>query len=187
MKRTSHIAIPIIAMLTALMIGCNEDENKALLEMSQEHQQRMEEQNRRLDEMRQEVAEGSKRLVEADAEARKEIVALQRDVQAERVQVGVKRDELETERREIARQRYFDPLIATAITSAGLMIVSVLPLVLCWYLLRRPVEPADDQAVAELLLEDLVSERPLFLPPSRRLAIEDRPADRLPDTDEHSD
>lgn len=187
MKRINRFAILIIALLTALMIGCNEDENKAVLEMSQEHQRRMEAQNQRLDEMRQEVAEGSKRLVEADAEARKELVALQRDVQTERIEVGVKRDELENERREITRQRYFDPLIATAITSAGLMIVIALPLVLCWHLLRRPVESADEQAVAELLLEDLVSDRSLILTPSRRLAIEDRPAERSRDTDEHSD
>jgi hypothetical protein len=36
--------------------------------------------------------------------------------------------------------------------------------VLCGYLLRRPVEPADDQAVAEVLLEDLVASQPLLLP-----------------------
>ena len=59
-----------------------------------------------------------------------------------------------------------DPIIAAAITNIGLLLVCLLPLVLCWYLLHRRVEPADDQAVAEVLLEDLVTNRPLLLPRS---------------------
>jgi hypothetical protein len=57
-----------------------------------------------------------------------------------------------------------DPIIAAAITNAGLLLACLLPLILCWYLLHRPVEPADDQAVAEVLLDDLVADRPLLLP-----------------------
>ena len=54
----------------------------------------------------------------------------------------------------------------TVVTHTGLLLACLLPLVICWYLLHRRVEPADDQAVAEVLLEDLVTDRPLLLPPT---------------------
>jgi hypothetical protein len=57
-----------------------------------------------------------------------------------------------------------DPIVAAAITNIGLLVACLLPLVVCWYLLHRRVEPVDDQAVAEVLLEDLVTDRPLLLP-----------------------
>jgi hypothetical protein len=137
-----------------------------MVEMAEKHLDRQAEQGRQMAELQREVAEGSRRLVEADAEARQEMVALQREVQAERNEVGRQRDLLEGERRELAAKRRLDPIIAAAITNAGLLLACLLPLVLCCYLLQRRVEPADDQAVAEILLEDLVTDSPLLLPRS---------------------
>ena len=154
--------IAAILMLTAM--GCDENENKRLAEMTERHLERQSEQNRRMSELQREVAEGSRQLVEADAKAREEMVALQREVQAERSEFGRQRDVLEEDRRDLAAKRRTDPIIATAITNLGLLLACLLPLVLCWYLLRRPNEPADDQAVAEVLLEDLTADRPLLLP-----------------------
>ena len=160
---------PIVVMLMLAAIGCDEEENKRLAEMAERHIERQAEQNRQVTELQREVAEGSRRLVEADAQARQEMVALQREVQAERTEVGRQRDLLEGERRELAAKRRLDPVIAAAITNIGLLLACLLPLVLCWYLLQRRVEPADDQAVAEVLLEDLVTDRPLLLPRSENI------------------
>jgi len=52
----------------------------------------------------------------------------------------------------------------------------MLPLILCWYLLHRRIDPADDQAVAEVLLEDLMTGRPLLLP---RMEDQRRTAQRV--------
>lgn len=162
---------PIVAMTFLTMIGCEEDER--LVEMAEKHLDRQAKQSEQIIDLQQEVTEGSRRLVEADAEARKEMIALQRDVQSERVEVGQQRDALEDERRDLASQRRLDPIIATAITNIGLLLACLLPLVLCWYLLHPRVEPADDQAVAEVLLEDLVIDKPLLLPrPEGRRAID---------------
>ncbi len=147
-----------ILALTAL--GC--DKNKRLAEQAERHAARQAEQNVRMAEAQREVAEGSRRLVEADAEARKEMVALQREVQTERVDMGRQRDLLESDRRQIAEQRYTDPIIADAITQVGLLLACVLPLLVCWQLLRGPTEPADESAVAELLLQDMVAEHPIL-------------------------
>ena len=159
----------ILLTVLALMVtttGCEEDENenKRLAEMAERQLQRQVEQNRHMAELQHEVAEGARQLVQADAEAREEMVALHRDVQAERTEIGRQRDSLEDERKVIASQRHRDPVIAAAITNVGLLLACLLPLVLCWYLLRRPMEPADDGAVTEVLLQDLVSDNPLLLP-----------------------
>jgi hypothetical protein len=164
MQTHKLILMPIVAALMLTAIGCDEEENKRLAEMAERHIERQAEQNRQVTELQREVAEGSRRLVEADAQARQEMVTLQREVQAERSEVGWQRDLLEGERRELAAKRRLDPIVAAAITNIGLLLACLLPLVLCWYLLQRRVEPADDQAVAEVLLEDLVADRPLLLP-----------------------
>ena len=163
--RTQNLTlVPIAAMLMLTAMGCDEDENKRLAEMADKHLDRQAEQNRQMADLQREVAQGTRELVEADAKAREEMVALQRDIQAERTEVGRQRDALENERRNFATKRHLAPIIAAAITNAGLLLACLLPLVLCWYLLHRRAEPADDQTVAEVLLEDLVADRPLLLP-----------------------
>jgi hypothetical protein len=163
--RTHNLPIHlIVVILIATTIGCDKNENKQLADMAERHSQRQAEQSKQMAQLQQEVAAGSRQLVEADAKAREEIVALHRDVQAERTEFGQQRDALENDRRQIAEQRHRDPIIANAITGFGLLLGCLLPLVLCWYLLHRPVEAADSQVVAEVLLEDLVADRPLLLP-----------------------
>ncbi len=172
MKTLKSMTVMAIAMVMLVNAGC--DENKRLAEQAEGHAARQAGQNVRVAEMQRSVAEGAKQLVEADAKARTEIVELQKGVQAERAEIGRQRDLLEVERREIATDRYLEPLIAAAITQAGILIACVLPLLICWHLLRQPVEPADDGAVAELLLTDLVSESPLLLAAPPPVAIERR-------------
>jgi len=164
MKTHTSVAIVMTGILALTSPGC--DENKRLADQAERHATRQAEQNVRMAEAQREVAEGSRRLVEADAAARKEMVALQREVQTERVDVGRQRDSLESDRRQIAEQRYSDPIIADAITQIGILLACVLPLIVCWQLLRRPVQPADESAVAELLLQDLVAQDPILLLPA---------------------
>jgi hypothetical protein len=191
MQTHKMILMPIVAALILTAIGCDEEENKRLAEMAERHIERQAEQNRQVTELQREVAEGSRRLVEADAQARQEMVTLQREVQAERSEVGRQRDLLEGERRDLAAKRRLDPIVAAAITNIGLLLACLLPLVLCWYLLQRRVEPADDQAVAEVLLEDLVSDRPLLLPLTdgvRAIGLRaEREDSRSPDDSDHVD
>ena len=53
---------------------------------------------------------------------------------------------------------------AAAISHVGMVLACLLPLVLCWYLLKRGPDEERDILVGELLIEDLVSETPVFLP-----------------------
>jgi hypothetical protein len=168
MHKHNPLTILILAIVLLTTIGCSSNENQRLAEMAERHSQRQAEQNNRMAELQHEVAEGSRRLVEADAQARQDFVAMNRDAQTERTEIGRQRDALEEERRNLAARRWRDPIIAATITNLGLLAACLLPLVLCWYLLRRPVEPADDQVVAEVLLEDLVARHPLLLLPNNQ-------------------
>jgi hypothetical protein len=155
----------LIAALASLMItGCPENENERLLKMAERHMERQVDQNGQMAQLQQEVAQGARQLVESDSAARKELLALQRQVQTERAEIGQQRDLLEKDRRDWATQRHRDPVVAAAITHVALLIACLLPLVLCWYLLHRPAEPTDDRLVAEVLLQDLLVEAPLLLP-----------------------
>jgi hypothetical protein len=161
----------VTAILIVLTIGCQENENKRLAEMAQRHEQRQVEQNRHAADLHREVAEGTRRLIESDGKAREEIVKLQRDIQAERSEIGHQRDQLEIDRQVLASTRHFDSLTAVAITNVGLLIACLLPLLLAWHLLRQP-NSGDDSVLVEALLDDALTQQPtrLFGPDATKQA-----------------
>ncbi len=159
MKAVRTVFVPVAAALIVTMMGC--DENTRLAQMAERHLDRQAEQNRQMAELHRQVADGSRELVAADAKAREDLAALQREVQTERAETGRQRDELEKERRSLAAERRQAPIIAAAITSVGLVLACLLPLLLGWHLLRAPTDDAD-RLIAEVLVEDLVSEHPLL-------------------------
>jgi hypothetical protein len=110
------------------------------------------------------VAETTKQLVEADAQSRKELIALERDLQAERTTIGRQRDQLEQERRDFAKGRYWDSLIAKSLGSAGIVIASLLPLVLCWYLLHGLRRENSEEELGVILAHELVGDSSVLLP-----------------------
>lgn len=186
MPKMIYLPMTLIAMLT--MTGCEPDENRRLADLAERQLQRQHEQNQRIAEMQHEVAAGSRQLVEAEAEARSEMLALQKDMQTERATVGKQRDALEQERREFASQQNRDPIIAASIKEIGLLAACLLPLGVCWLLLRQPVELANDQAVAELLIADLVARDPLLLPTGQTPpALEERLPQALPEPSQTAD
>jgi hypothetical protein len=156
---------PLLFVLTSLMlltlVGCEEDE---LAKAVREAAEQSAEQQRRLVQLQSEVAKSASELVEADSKARTELAALQRDLQQDQAEVGRQRDRLEDDRRDIAVLRHRDPLIAAAITNIGLILACLLPLVLCIVILRSLRNPvADEEALTEFLVHEIVAEQPLLL------------------------
>jgi len=157
------------ATLICLIVGCSDDR---LVQFSKEHEARQAEQNLKMADLQKSVAEGSKRLIETEAESRDKLLAMQDNLRGDQAAVGEQRDKLESERREIARERIRDPIIAEAIMQVGLCLASLLPLVLAGYLVyaMKHTPSQDDAVVAELLVTELVSEKPLLLgPPTQQL------------------
>lgn len=159
MNRTSTLSC-IALILVTLAIGCDEDE---LLELAKRHNLSEQERNRLMAELHGKVAEGSSEMVTSDAAARKELVTLHREVQAERAEFGKQRDALELDRKEIAAERKRDSLTASAILSLGTLAACLAPLAICWYLLRSPPGESDDSQVADLLLSDVIAPQPVLL------------------------
>jgi hypothetical protein len=160
--RTRNVLMLVIVLL---MSGCQSNDER-LVEMAKEHEKSRAEQSQQMARMQQEVAEGSRRLVEADAKAREELTAMQHELRGDQADIGHQHNQLETERREIATQRNRDPIVAAAIMHVGLVLACLLPLLVCVYVLWSVGRRHDsDAAVTELLVQELVSERPMLLPP----------------------
>ena len=174
--------------LAALVVGCSSPPDAQLVEMARDHAARQTELNRQTIELQKEITEGSRRLVEADAAARSEMVALQHDLQADQQEIGRQRDLLEQERKEIARQRFRDQAVAITFSTIGLLLICGLPLLLCIYVLRAVrTSEAPDAALTEVLINELTADQPRLLTPRRRLPPREEPASPGPQFDEDWD
>ena len=119
---------------------------------------------------RNELIQVQQDLVDRDAQCRQDLNALQQESQSaihvERQSIDRQREDLEADRRDIADKRHRAPIIAAAVTQVGLILACLAPLALCAYLLRSLRSTvAADEAVTELLVEELSSDRPSLLPP----------------------
>lgn len=166
---THRVPLGLLALLILAGTGCL-SESERVAEVAREAAREQAEQNKRMARVQQEVAEAHKRLVEGEAKARSEMVALERDIQGAQAEVGVQRDALEAERRQMAAERGRDPIIASAIQCTWVLLACLLPLLLSIYVLRALRDSSDNgAAVTEILIQDLTSDEPTFLPPARPL------------------
>lgn len=163
MRRISPSVMFSALFFVLLATGCESDDQR-LVELAIDADERQAEQNRQIAHQNHEFAEAANRLIEADAESRKELVALERDLQAERSAIGRERDELEDERREIASDRFWDSVAGESIGGGASLIACVLPLVLCWYAFRA-LWPSDaEEGISDILVEELAGDSSPLLP-----------------------
>jgi hypothetical protein len=164
-KLNLPIAIPWIVSLI-LISGC--DERAA--QIAREAADRQAQQNTAMAELNKEVAGGTRRLVEADAQARKEIVGVHRDLQAERTRLDTGWGTLEEERKEIAAQRRIESMLVPIIKGIGVLVLVVVLLGFCWYALAAARRSDDTNAeLNELLICEILPEVPPLLTSSDRL------------------
>ena len=144
--------------------GCADER---VANVAREAADRQAEQNRQIAHQSHQVAETTKQLVAADAQARRELIALQKDLQARQAAIAQQQDCLEAERRQMAAQRQLESILGPAIESLGLVLVAALVLAFCCLLAHglRKQGSDSDPTISELLVADLVSPQPLLLPP----------------------
>lgn len=113
-------------------------------------------------------AEQQAAQLEHQAVQNERLVALQQQWQAERAELYQQRDDLESarrdlavERRELAMEQQREPIVAQSILQLGTLVLGLLPLSVCLLLLRRSQDPTESDAVAETLVDDLMSASPL--------------------------
>lgn len=134
----------LVILITVGILGCDED--RRLVEMARESSARQAEQNRQMAEVTRHAAEATRKVVEANTNLDRQ------------------RQDLDGERRQIAAQRHRDPLIAAAISSTAILLACLLPLVLAIYMLRCATkDPGDEAQLAELLILEMTSDKPLLL------------------------
>ena len=159
----SVFIVSLAALTIASLCGCGD--NARLARMAETAADRQADQNKEMVTLNREVAEGTKLLVEADANSREDFVALQRDIQTEQAEVGQQRDQLESERREIAGERLRESMLAPIIANLGPLLVCALVLVFCtWLVSGLQSDKGEGDVVAEILIEEIVAERPTRLP-----------------------
>ena len=190
------------AMILALLMmtaGCGDAPDYRDQRLAEFAQQTMEEQRKQNDRIADQseavvkessqLVEAAKELVEHDAQTRREMIAAQSELTSQLNQqqavVDAGRDQLEQERQQIAEKRHRDPVIAIAIETAGMAIACLLPLVICFFVIRQmQTQEPDHAAVAELLIQEFSCDQPRLLqgPSWRPVALEQHEHHRLPDT-----
>jgi len=120
------------------------------------------------------LAELATKHAQQQAAQNERLSELQRQWQAERSELYQQRDQLEADRQQLAIDRQREPIIAQSIAQVGTLALALLPLAVCFLLLRRPAEPGDSEAVAETLVSDLMSANPQLIVPELPAADPDR-------------
>ena len=120
-----------ILIILTLTTGCDERATQIAIQAADRQAQ----QNEVMTELNKEVAGGTRHLVEADAQARKEFVAVHRELQAERSRLDTGWTALEKERRQIAIQRRTESMLVPAISLIGSLLLVIVLLGFCWYAL----------------------------------------------------
>ncbi|MEQ9380034.1 MAG: hypothetical protein RJP95_04170 [Pirellulales bacterium] len=140
-------------------------------------------QNRAMAELNSDVALATRRIAEEQAKSRQAYAETQKQLQGERVDLNRQWEHLEDERRQIAREKHRDPIIAAAILQLGMIAACLSPLILCWALLNRGPPAHSEVELNEWLVEELAGEETRLLgrPTKQPPAIADRWETEHPD------
>lgn len=147
-----------LMMSIALMIAGCDSSDERLADYAQQSTAQQAQQNAATAEVAREAAESQRRVIETVEKSRQDLIGVQKDLDLQRTTVA-------QERKELTEQRRQESLLAPVLTTIGYLLVTALPLVLCWYLLYTLKNtPVDETAVTQLLVQDLLSEQPVLLP-----------------------
>jgi hypothetical protein len=158
------IVLPAIVIITLIMmtqiIGCRDDDQsmQQIVDLSQQviadQQATMESMQRNSEKL----SIATENLISADAQARKELVAASKEQNAgfaiARRNIDQMRADVVAEQRSIATQRHRDPILAQTIGGAALTFSLIIPLAVCWLLIRGANNtPVEHETLEALLLE----------------------------------
>ena len=164
-----------------MMGGCGSEDSAAKQELVDFAKQMVSEQqavSRSLLSQSEQLSVAAKELVASDAVARAELISangeLQAGIQAERHEVNRMRDELVSEQRAIASQRHRDPIVAAVIQHVGIALVCIMPLAVCWLVIRGAYHAPVTRETCEILLLEFCGQTNRFSQPTPPL-IESSP------------
>lgn len=159
----------LMLIAIATMAGC-QTESERLVEMASRHADEQSQLSRETIELQTQLAEGTRQLVEADSRARRDFIALEASLGERQAELAKRHDELEDERRAIAKKRHYDPVVANAVLALGSLLACLLPLLLAAYLLRMQFGEPEEHSVTELVLGEFGARQPELTTPTHALA-----------------
>ena len=174
------------------IVGCDEpppDRTAVRLAERVTHEQAA--QNKRLADATKSLTQGSQQLVSAEAKARQEVIALQRDLRQDQADIGRQRDSLEAERRRIAAQRLTDSTWSDTLLAVGILLACLAPLVLAGITLVGLWRAPSAEEIHDVLVEHFTHAPPVpaatsGLPPTTALPAPESFAPRLPAASDHT-
>ena len=141
-------------IMCCMLTGCTDER---VSQIAREAADRQAEQNKAMAELQGQVAEGTRQLVEADAQSRQEMIGVHRELQSERSRLDQSWDKLHQQQRN-------ESLLVAFLPTIGIVIVVCLLLGFCWYALcAAHSEEIASSDLSELLVEELTSEKPRLL------------------------
>lgn len=155
-------------LICSLLMGCvllpgctGGDRYQQVAEVATQAADRQAQQNTEMARVNREAAEGTRRMIEADSQARKEIVAVHHELQAERATLNEGFDSLESERKQIAQERRTESILVPAAKLLGGACLAIALLVFCTALLHgRRHDDAIEAELNDLLIQDLICDQP---------------------------
>jgi hypothetical protein len=154
----------IVMTIILIAIGC-QNENARVAELASRHATQQAELSRETVELQTELVEGTHELVVADAEARSDFLEREGKMDERRAEIRRQHDDLDNERRDIAKQKHREPIVANAVIAIGTLLACLLPLAVAAYLLRANLSESDDHSVTEILLQEVTATHPAFRNP----------------------
>ena len=144
-------------VMLAIVGGCDTSDERAV-RLASESAERQAQQNQVISDLGREMADNQRRIVEAVASSRSELVSLQNDVAKQRQQLDV-------ERKAIAGERRTESFLGAIVGPGGWIALAALPLVLCWLILcdLRSARSEDD-AICQLLVDEILPDTVNKLP-----------------------
>lgn len=168
----------MIVWTLLLIQGCSDQSARVALEAADRQAQ----QNTAMAELNKEVASGTHKLVEADAQARKEIVTVHHDLQQERSRLDAGWTELNGERQQIAGDRRTESLFVSVATLAGSVLLVVLLFGFCRHILSAAQqEGASTAELQELLVNEVLSDS---VSPPLPHGLASKPQSHLPEANQ---
>lgn len=113
-------------------------------------------QNQRVSRAHTALAQGSKELVQADAQARRDFAQLQDKLRQDQANLGHQRDAIASERRELAAEREQSERTCSFLTNFGIVVVCLAPLILAGFLLLILNRDRAQAETADVLVDELV-------------------------------
>jgi hypothetical protein len=147
-------------VLAILISGCDD----RATQIAHEAANRQAQQSTAMADLNKEVASGAHQLVAADAQARKEIVGVHHELQAERTRLDSGWNSLEEERRQIAGRRRTESLLVPVVQAGGLLALVLVLLGFCWSAIAscRNSDHSDAQ-LNEILVCELLPDQSTYL------------------------